>query len=561
MTQKTEVAVEIGVDVQGTGNVKSIKQELRDARAEAVAMARAFGETSPEAANAAAKVAKLNDEIQDLGNRVKALNPDKFERLATLGSGIANGFVAAQGAMALFGTESKDLEKTMVKLQGAIALSQGLQGLKDVREQFTALGSVIKTQVTTAFSTLKGAMSALGIGLLVVALGLLVANFEKVKEAVLKLIPGLAKVGEWITKIVNAVTDWVGITSEATRALDALIEGNKLLNAETERQIKILEASGASSEAIYWKKKELWEREMNELKKKGEVNGKLTEEEQKRQYDLWTEYYVEDAKRKKALTDANAAYLKKLADDKQKAFEAAQKQIIEDDKWNEEHDKQIAKEREEWVKAQNAIAIAEEQALQDEVKRLQAIADAEQKQREADSLESHKRMQDLRVQAVTQGLNTISAIYAAFAGKSEEQQKRLFQVQKAINIATAIIDTYVAAQGAYKSQMALTTPDAPIRAAIAAGVAIAQGLARVAAIKATQYNSPSAPTTSAGVATTAPQLQQSAGQQRQVLTLTGITGSTGIRTSTPPIKVYVTEGDITASQDRVKSLKNRALVQ
>lgn len=49
-----------------------------------------------------------------------------------------------------------------------------------------------------------------------------------------------------------------------------------------------------------------------------------------------------------------------------------------------------------------------------------------------------------------------------------------------------MIDTYYAAQRAYASQMQLT-PDAPIRAKVAAAVATAAGLARVAAIAAQKF--------------------------------------------------------------------------
>jgi hypothetical protein len=56
------------------------------------------------------------------------------------------------------------------------------------------------------------------------------------------------------------------------------------------------------------------------------------------------------------------------------------------------------------------------------------------------------------------------------------------KAQKAISASLTLIDTYVAAQKAYASQMSVPSLDAPIRAAIAAGVAVASGLARVAAI-------------------------------------------------------------------------------
>ena len=114
---------------------------------------------------------------------------------------------------------------------------------------------------------------------------------------------------------------------------------------------------------------------------------------------------------------------------------------------------------------------------------------AEQSQQEIEEL---RRAEDakaqLRVDAMKTSLSIISDLAQAFAGDSERQQKKAFQIQKGVSIATATIDTYLAAQGAYRSQMAISTPDAPVRAAVAAGIAIAQGLARVAVISKQQFN-------------------------------------------------------------------------
>lgn len=71
----------------------------------------------------------------------------------------------------------------------------------------------------------------------------------------------------------------------------------------------------------------------------------------------------------------------------------------------------------------------------------------------------------------------LGAIATAAQGNAE--------LQKGIAFAQTGIDTYFAAQKAYSSQLAIPSPDAPVRAAIAAGVAIAQGLARAAAIAST----------------------------------------------------------------------------
>jgi len=110
-------------------------------------------------------------------------------------------------------------------------------------------------------------------------------------------------------------------------------------------------------------------------------------------------------------------------------------------------------------------------------------------QQEIDNLRSAEQAKaDLRIEAMKASLSIISDLAGAFAGQSERQQRKAFQIQKASSIATTTIDTYMAAQAAYYSQLAIPTPDAPIRANVAAGIAIAQGLARVAIISKQQFN-------------------------------------------------------------------------
>ena len=84
--------------------------------------------------------------------------------------------------------------------------------------------------------------------------------------------------------------------------------------------------------------------------------------------------------------------------------------------------------------------------------------------------------------------------------KQEAIARKQFKVTKAFNIAMTIADTYMAAQKAYLSQMLIASPTAPIRAKIAAGIAVASGLAKVAAISRTTFQStaPSTPTNIGG---------------------------------------------------------------
>jgi len=187
---KSTAAIEIEVVPKGSAEatVKTFKQQLKEAKNEAQQLVAQFGEFSNEALQAQQKVANLSDQMEDFNDRVKALNPDKFARVQTVVSGISNGFQAAQGAMALFGSESEDLQKTLVKVQGAMALSQGLAGLGAVQQQFMTLAKTIGTQVLTAIrgfgTTLKATLISTGIGAFVVLLGVMVAYWDEIKAAV-----------------------------------------------------------------------------------------------------------------------------------------------------------------------------------------------------------------------------------------------------------------------------------------------------------------------------------------------------------------------------------------
>jgi hypothetical protein len=128
------------------GSIGSLKKQLREAQAEVMALSEKFGATSVEAVNAAKKAAELRDRIGDAKALTDAFNPDaKFKALTSSLSGVAGGFGAVQGAMALFGSESENVQKTLLKVQSAMALSQGLQAVGESIDSFKQLGAVIKS--------------------------------------------------------------------------------------------------------------------------------------------------------------------------------------------------------------------------------------------------------------------------------------------------------------------------------------------------------------------------------------------------------------------------------
>jgi hypothetical protein len=132
-------------DSQAKGSVKSLKAQLKEATQELQKTVAQFGVMSDEAANAAKAVANLKDEIGDASALAEAFSPEaKFTAFAGAVQGVAGGFAAAQGAMALFGNKSEAVEETLKKVQGALALSQGLNSVMESIDAFKNLNAVLQ---------------------------------------------------------------------------------------------------------------------------------------------------------------------------------------------------------------------------------------------------------------------------------------------------------------------------------------------------------------------------------------------------------------------------------
>jgi hypothetical protein len=353
--QATQEVEKLDKAFEGTDNsVKSLRQQLKDATANVAIMADKFGATSKEAINAAKRAAELKDRIGDAKALTDAFNPDaKFKAVASSLAGVAGGFSAVQGAMALFGKENKNVEAALLKVNAAMALSQGLQAVGESIDSFRQLGAVIKSttvfqeannaatktaaavqrafgiatvETSTGFKVLKGAIIATGIGALVVALGAVINNFDAISEWIKK--SPLGSLAKGVGDLVTQFTDFIGVTSEAERNLNKISAANKRGIEDINNKIKVLKAQGGSEEEIYKLSKERIERELTDLRNAGKAKGKLTEEEQKQIRDLKTEQLVLTAEYNKKTAEEN----KKSAEEAKKKRDETNKEVIADTK-------------------------------------------------------------------------------------------------------------------------------------------------------------------------------------------------------------------------------------
>jgi len=127
---------------------------------------------------------------------------DKFATLSPTTQNVILGFtgvVAIGGPLLTFLANAKTALITLTGIQGATKIATDLT-------TGAIAGQTVATNVATgATNRLKIALASTGIGLLIVAIGTLIANFDKVKETVSKLIGYLSNAFEPVKRAIESV--------------------------------------------------------------------------------------------------------------------------------------------------------------------------------------------------------------------------------------------------------------------------------------------------------------------------------------------------------------------
>ena len=232
---------------------KSLKQELREIEKELNRMAMA-GEDGTEAfQKMSLRAGELKDQISDTKARINALASDTFKLDAMTGAveGLASGFAIVEGATALFGAENEDLQKTLVKVQGAMALLQGAQSIQNLLQKESAvyIGAMTLAQKiynavvgesTGAIKSFRLAMLSLGIPAIITAVGLLIQNWDELTSAFgsnKKEIDGLLKSN---SELLEAEKETTAELQKTGGSVKSLVDEYKNSNTTMARRKEIL---------------------------------------------------------------------------------------------------------------------------------------------------------------------------------------------------------------------------------------------------------------------------------------------------------------------------------
>jgi len=390
----------------------------------------------------------VQKQVNKLDNSLEDLSKTNSNVVKSMGDS-SNAVLDNGGAMGLLNDATGGLAMTVKDAVEASVLFTKSQKLASIQQ---AIYSTVVGTSTGAMKLFRIALVATGIGALVVGLGLLIANFDKVKKVVLNLIPGLANVGEFVENLVNGFTDFIGVTSEAERALASLTEQadkslamNKkfmaeegdLVNKYTKAKI---DAKNAYNEAIKEEganQKKLAERLNRELLAIDKMhNEDLAKERQSKQDKIDEE--------NKNLSEKEKARLEKQRADKEKADADADKKAEEKIKSDaekaialDEEIKQAQLDTEEF--RQNNIDKEAEQdanAINNKIERLAYEYDEELKIKES-QIELDKKVSETRYNMARDSGDALSNLANLIGGNSKKNQA----LQKGIAIAQIAIDT------------------------------------------------------------------------------------------------------------------------
>ena len=603
-------------------SVEEGTQEYNDALQQAAGIQHTLKEQMEEV-NASAM-----DFGQITGNVVKATG------------GIVAGFQAAEAAMNLFGVENEAVLKSLQKMQNLMAITQAIPALDDGVKAFKRLGLAIKS-ATAGMSGFKKALISTGLGALVAALGLIIANFDKI-SAWLDEITGqtdfLGTVADAVVGGLNAA--WVGLVQTLKAVGNAIVTYVSspfksvwaAIQAYTSTNggfVDKLKAAGAAMKNGFVSE---WKEVGNDFKEIGVVSANAYQEGfnknrakrlAKNVEEAIEEGKVEGKAKGEAKADAEeAAYKKRLSqiDSQERAEMLAlqklglgyeeyinQKQALED-KFTQKRiealqnildteknltDEEIATLQDELIKLQDSLykkpettsgeSTNSEESMSPEALTAKQISEAINASALAlndfsdnpawgnilknvatlaanwDTLnaqikEGGKDAFSAYAQIAATALSAVAQMMNGLAAEQDTTNKEGFESAKKFQIAGATMSMFAGIASAWASSMQLMFPANVIIGSALSAMMLGTGIAQIAKIKKQQFNG-SGSTSSAGATPNTSAINSVIAPVQYTQDVQGASIEGAIKDS----KVYVTETDITNTQNKVSVSENEAI--
>jgi len=260
----------IEIDVNTKDAVKSMENLSKATHDVAASFEEVYGDLQP----LTTRMGEAEDRLYELANAGKTTTQEYKDLLKTVGDyrkvqiktdmavdaaattmgqklggalgGITSGFSAAQGVMGTFGAESALVEESLLKVQSAMAIQQGIQGVRESITSFKALGETIKAtsafqKVLTAFQWLYNTAMAANPVVAIVA-GL--AAFVAIGYKLITMFQESAQAND------EAAASTKRNTDALNKQIAASDRASESLRNKNSHEYAMAQASGASAEAL-----------------------------------------------------------------------------------------------------------------------------------------------------------------------------------------------------------------------------------------------------------------------------------------------------------------------
>ena len=602
-----EITVKVRAEDDTQKATQSAKARLRDLQKQMLDLEAAGQKNTDQFRRLAAEAGSLKDAIGDTSAQVKVLASDTrtLDTFTSAIQGIAGGFAVAQGAAALFGEESEDVQKAMMKVQAALALVNGATAVANALNKDSALmvnlNAAAQRAYALAVGTSTGALKAFRIALVTTGIGAVVVALGFAIEALMRF------------------TSKTDDQNEAQKDLNkSLFESVNMLDLY-ERKLK---AEGATEEQIAKIRMARFERDLQtSLSFLAVLRVQMKQNSTQAQRDLELQYMqeiellkVKIAEENKIIQDARAARALQAKADfekRKKENEMEQKEIdgiIADSRQvllenslsaNERELEQIDASYEErlakvkgneeatnllltQLRAERLAKIQEQQDAADQAQldaqraqldyqiQIEDELYAEREKLRQEDLQREKAYNEARVQFYNTASGSIVEIMRSLGGKSKAVMLAALALEKGMAIAQVVINLQkelagINANAALNPANALTAGAAGVTQALSLSTMakINAGL-RIAAIAATSIGQVSSITGGGGgggggTAVTGGGGGGMAAPQGNALNPNSqlINPNTG-QPQGQPLRAYVVESDVSGIQNRLRTIRQFA---
>lgn len=589
------VGIKVEVDSSDVGkSVGELRQEIAKTTAEVDKLSKQYGESSKEAQAAQKRLQQL----QQLTNQKIEQQNQFIDNAAKSVTALSAAYGGVQGALELTGLAGEDTIKQLAKIQSALAIGDAVQNLAEFRGAIVSTFASLGKSAKAAFNTIKAGIGSTGIGLLVIAVGTLVAYWDDIKEAVFGVSEEQKKLNEQVKKNLEAEQSKLDAIGEQDNILKLQGKSEKdILNLKIAQTDQTIQAAEANLESLRQQKKiqvEIAERNKEILK--GLLNflsvpitAILFAVDKTREALGQTSTLLEDYKEGLA----NLVFdPKKVAEESDATIEEAEKGLtklknqragfllsikqIDDANAEKARQERIEKDKEEFKRE-----IEEQEKRRKTVEGI--IGQSEERKKEIArviSLQGKTQLNNKLVDIDTQkGIKDLQNLQAEFRYKKElndaeiklaEEKKdaEIAAAQSALNIISGLIDqNSVAGKAIAVVQAIINTYQGASKAIaqggifgpVAAAATIAAGLVQVRKIVSTKIPSAKgtgsvADTGGGGMTMAAAPIGPTAPIQN---TVTQLDQGTINRMGSATSRAYVVESDITNSQEKITRI-NRA---